>query len=106
LNDTHKDNRGLPKTVQRILDSGVVVSIKAKIKIPDNELLGLKSTAVISSLKEAANIGLAFPKGINLEAPGWRLSKQRCPFCSVMVETETLKAEGCPWCGWNQVIER
>jgi len=98
------EESGLPQLLERVLDKGIVVSADIRVKICDNELLGVKSTSVIASFRTAAKVGLDFPVGIHLNTPAWRelTLRHHCPLCGMEIEAEIRREEGCPWCGWNR----
>ena len=98
------EETGMPELLERVLDKGVVVRSAIRVNLGVDELLGLKSTIILSSFRSAATIGLEFPSGISLDAPAWKdlISKQPCPVCGMESRAKDLKEEGCPWCGWNR----
>lgn len=93
----------LADLVERVLDKGLIINADITVSITGVELLGIKIRAAIASFETAAQYGLEFPSGTNLEAPAWeaaRLPKERCPRCAKRVLQEHLRDNGCPWCGW------
>jgi len=98
------EESGLPELLERLLDKGVVVRSAMRVSLGVDELLGIKSTVILSSFRTAATIGLDFPSGTRLDALAWRelISKQTCPVCGMESRAKDLKEEGCPWCGWNR----
>jgi ssDNA-binding Zn-finger/Zn-ribbon topoisomerase 1 len=95
------EEAGLNKLLDIVLDKGVTVDSKAKIRLTDINLLGTKSHIVLSSFETAKKIGLKFPKNTNLNTQAWQelLAKQTCPVCG-MNSTQKELRESCPWCGW------
>jgi hypothetical protein len=95
------EEAGLNKLLDIILDKGVAVDLKAKIRLTDIDLLGTRSHIVLSSFETAKKIGLKFPKNTNLNTQAWQnlSAKQTCPVCG-MNSTQKELREGCLWCGW------
>jgi ribosomal protein L37AE/L43A len=67
-------------------------------------LLGIKIRAALASFETAAEYGLEFPSGTNLETAAWKnamIEKEACPQCGKKVDREELLNSACPWCGWE-----
>jgi hypothetical protein len=94
---------GLKELLDRILDKGVAVDTSIRVDLCSLDLLGAKAQVILASFKTAEKIGLDFPEGTNLNTPAWQalITKQPCPVCGMESRRESLKEEGCPWCGWN-----
>ena len=92
----------LQDVLDRLLSKGVVIDAVVRVNLID-DLLVMRNRTILSYFKTAAEIGLDFPRGTNLNAPEWRnlISKQECPICGIKSKPEDLKEHGCPWCGWN-----
>jgi len=87
-----------------ILDKGLVINADITVSVAGVELLGIKIRAALASFATAAKYGLEFPGGTNIETAAWKeamISKEACPQCNKMVETEELLNVQCPWCGWT-----
>lgn len=97
----HKE--GLKQTLDRMLDKGIVIDSSAYLALHEVDLVDLNALTILSSIKSAKQIGLDFPEGTDLDAPGFRdlLAKTPCPLCGKEQRSKDLKEEGCPWCGWN-----
>ena len=89
--------------VDRILDKGLVINADITIDLAGVELLGIKIRAALASFETAAQYGLEFPSGTNLNTPAWKEAlegKDTCPQCSKRMSRADLLEHGCPWCGW------
>ena len=94
---------GLADAVDKILDKGLVINADISVSVSGTELLGIKIRAALASFETAAQYGLEFPSGTNLNAVGWREAdkvKANCPECGNRREEKLLIEEGCPICGW------
>lgn len=58
----------LAQMLEVLLDKGVVINADIAITIGDTELLGVKLRAAIASFETAAEYGLEFPLGTDLES--------------------------------------
>jgi ssDNA-binding Zn-finger/Zn-ribbon topoisomerase 1 len=98
------EETGFPRLLERLLDKGVVVHSAIRINLNTVELVGIKSTVILTSLRTATTLGLDFPSGTHLDTPVWKdlISKQPCPSCGMESRAKDLKEEGCPWCGWKR----
>lgn len=99
---THRSrNTTLSTLLDVIMDKGVIVDSRAKVRFSDIDLLNTKSRITLSSFKTARQIGLQFPENTNLDTKAWQVlrAKQSCPNCGRESTQEDLKEE-CPWCGW------
>lgn len=99
----NRNTSSLADLIERVLDKGIVINADIVVSVAGTELLGIKIRAAVASFETAAQYGLEFPSGANLEAPAWeaaRLAKERCPQCEKRMPTVELLEEGCPWCGW------
>ena len=95
---------GLVDALERILDKGLVINADITISVAGVELLGIKIRATIASFETAAQYGLEFPSGVDMEKPVWQEAikhKEICPQCGKKVASENLLNSGCPWCGWQ-----
>ena len=90
----HK-KEGLPQILERILDKGVVIELKARIQLVDLKLLRLRALTILSSFDTAHNIDLALPSGVDKEK--FRKASRRCLQCGKRIYDEAL----CPWCGFR-----
>jgi len=99
-----RDSTGtLADVIDRILDKGLVINADITVSVVGVEVLGLKIRAALASFETAAQYGLEFPSGTNLETTAWeqaRIAKEYCPQCKKRVPLEELLNVGCPWCGW------
>lgn len=89
--------------VDRILDKGLVINADITVSVVGVELLGIKIRAALASFQTAAQYGLEFPSGTNMETAAWKeatVAKENCPQCEKRVPIEELISTGCPWCGW------
>ncbi len=103
IEGTINNSATLLDVLDRVLDKGIVINADIAISIVGTELLSIKIRASIASFEVAARYGLAFPSGINLEAPAWKEgapAKEACPDCGKRGPVEELIGSGCPWCGW------
>lgn len=57
----------LAEMLEMLLDKGVVVNADVAISIGDTELLGIELRAAIASFETAAEYGLEFPTGTDME---------------------------------------
>lgn len=89
--------------VDRILDKGLVINADITIDLVGVELLGIKIRAALASFETAAQYGLEFPSGTNMETQAWKeamAGKDTCPQCGKRMARTDLLEQGCPWCGW------
>ena len=109
MEGTINNSASLLDVLDRILDKGIVINADIAVSIVGTELLSIKIRASIASFEVAARYGLAFPSGINLEAPAWKegiTAREACPECGKRTATEELIGAGCPWCGWVSARSR
>lgn len=109
IEGTINNSASLLDVLDRVLDKGIVINADISISIVGTELLGIKIRASIASFEVAARYGLAFPTGINMEAPAWKeglAAREACPGCGKRVVREELIGVGCPWCGWMSARAR
>ncbi len=95
---------GLAAVIDKILDKGLVINADITVSVSGTELLGVKIRAALASFATAAQYGLEFPSGTNMETAAWKetqVGKETCPQCEKIVPTEELLNESCPWCGWE-----
>ena len=95
---------GLVDALERILDKGLVINADITISVAGVELLGIKIRATIASFETAAQYGLEFPSGVDMEKPAWQEAikhKEFCPQCAKRSSSDDLLNYGCPWCGWQ-----
>ncbi len=98
-----KQSATLVDLVDRILDKGLVINADITVSLAGVELLGIKIRAALASFETAAQYGLEFPTGTNLETPAWKKAlegKDTCPQCGKRQSRTELLEKGCPWCGW------
>ncbi|GGJ05374.1 hypothetical protein GCM10008995_13990 [Halobellus salinus] len=57
----------LAEMVEMLLDKGVVVNADVVVSVGDTELLGIELRAAIASFETAAEYGLEFPTGTDME---------------------------------------
>ncbi|AAG20888.1 MULTISPECIES: gas vesicle protein GvpJ [Halobacterium] len=57
----------LAETLELLLDKGVVVNADIAVSVGDTELLGVELRAAIASFETAAEYGLDFPTGTDME---------------------------------------
>lgn len=94
---------GLAAVIDRVLDKGLVINADITVSVAGTELLGVQIRAALASFETAAQFGLQFPSGTNVETAAWKeamLEKETCPQCEKKVEKEELLNKSCPWCGW------
>ncbi|MBU2497215.1 MAG: gas vesicle protein [Nanoarchaeota archaeon] len=94
---------GLTGAIDRILDKGLVINADIIVSVAGTELLGIKIRAALASFATAAQYGLQFPSGTNIETQAWKeamVEKEECPQCDKRVFVEELLNKKCPWCGW------
>lgn len=99
---------GLVDVIDRILDKGLVINADITVSVAGTELLGIKIRAALASFETAAQYGLDFPSGTDLNAIGWReadIVKANCPDCGNRREERILIEEGCPICGWVSPLQ-
>lgn len=96
-------DEGLAAVVDRVLDKGLVINADIRVSVKDVELLGITIRAALASFETAAQYGLQFPSGTNMQTAAWKdamVGKEECPQCGKRVPEEQLLNESCPWCGW------
>ncbi len=94
----------LADVVDKILDKGLVINADITVSVTGVELLGIRIRAALASFETAANYGLEFPSGTNLNTAAWKaaqISKETCPHCLKKSEAEILLNKSCAWCGWE-----
>ena len=57
----------LAETLELLLDKGVVINADIAVSVGDTELLGIELRAAIASFETAAEYGLEFPTGTDME---------------------------------------
>lgn len=57
----------LAEMLEMLLDKGVVVNADIAVSVGDTELLGIELRAAIASFETAAEYGLEFPMGTDME---------------------------------------
>jgi hypothetical protein len=57
----------LAEMLETLLDKGVVINADVAVSVGDTELLGVKVRAAIASFETAAEYGLEFPSGTDME---------------------------------------
>ncbi|MEK6875779.1 MAG: gas vesicle protein [Nanoarchaeota archaeon] len=101
--DVESDN-SLAAVIDRVLDKGLVINADITVSVSGTELLGIKIRAALASFETAAQYGLQFPSGTNIQTAAWKeavVEKEECPQCSKKVDVEQLLSKSCPWCGWQ-----
>ncbi|MBU4502835.1 MAG: gas vesicle protein [Nanoarchaeota archaeon] len=101
--DTSSENT-LAAVIDRVLDKGLVINADITVSVSGTELLGIKIRAALASFATAAQYGLQFPSGTNIETAAWKeamVEKEECPQCFKKVPVEQLLNKNCPWCGWQ-----
>lgn len=94
---------GLAAVIDRVLDKGMVVNADITVSVAGTELLGVQIRAALASFETAAQFGLQFPSGTNIETAAWKdamIDKETCPQCDKKVALNKLLNKSCPWCGW------
>ena len=97
-------DNGLAAVIDRVLDKGLIINADITVSVSGTELLGIKIRAALASFATAAQYGLQFPSGTNIETAAWKeamIEKEECPQCFKKVTIEQLLNEKCPWCGWQ-----
>ena len=84
LEANNRSSSTLLDVIDRILDKGIVINADISVSLVGVELLGIKIRAAVASFETAAQYGLEFPSGTNLNAPGWK---------KVSAETTEVTAE-------------
>lgn len=101
--DTTSDGT-LAAVIDRVLDKGLVINADITVSVSGTELLGIKIRAALASFETAAQYGLQFPSGTNMQTAAWKeamVDKEECPQCNKKVDVEQLLDKSCPWCGWQ-----
>ena len=75
LKATNGSSSSLLDVIDRILDKGIVINADISVSLVGVELLGIKIRAAVASFETAAQYGLEFPSGTNINAPGWKKVK-------------------------------
>lgn len=57
----------LAELIETLLDKGVVINADIAVSVGDTELLGVKLRAALASFETAAEYGLEFPSGTDME---------------------------------------
>jgi hypothetical protein len=57
----------LAELIEVLLDKGVVINADIAVSVGDTELLGVKLRAALASFETAAEYGLEFPSGTDME---------------------------------------
>ena len=99
----------LAEAIGKILDKGLVINADITVSVAGVELLGIKIRAALASFETAAQYGLEFPSGTNINAIGWREAdkvKVNCPECGNRREERELLEKGCPICGWVSPLKK
>lgn len=91
----------LAEMVEMLLDKGVVVNADITVHVGDTELLGVQIRAAIASFETAAEYGLEFPSGTDMErvreAADVPPADERTDEPTAVSETEeVIDAEGGP----------
>ena len=62
-----RDQGDLADMIEMLLDKGVVINADIAVSIGDTELLGVQVRAALASFETAAEYGLEFPEGTDME---------------------------------------
>lgn len=62
-----RQSDSLADVVELVLDKGIVINADIAVSIGDTELLGIQLRAAIASFETAAEYGLEFPEGTDME---------------------------------------
>ncbi len=62
-----RDQGDLAEMLETVLDKGVVINADIAVSVGDTELLGVKLRAAVASFETAAEYGLEFPGGTDME---------------------------------------
>lgn len=62
-----RTQRDLADVVEMLLDKGVVINADIAVSIGDTELLGIRLRAALASFETAAEYGLEFPEGTDMQ---------------------------------------
>lgn len=103
LEPERETENGLAAAIDRILDKGLIINADIVVSVSGTELLGIKIRAALASFATAAQYGLQFPSGTDVETLAWKeavIEKEECPQCYKKVPSEQLLNKSCPWCGW------
>lgn len=57
----------LAEMLETLLDKGVLINADIAVTVGDTELLGVRIQAAIASFETAAQYGMAFPAGTNMD---------------------------------------
>ncbi|MBU2639308.1 MAG: gas vesicle protein [Nanoarchaeota archaeon] len=104
LEPERETNSELGNLIERVLDKGLVINADIIVSVSGTELLGIKIRAALASFETAAQYGLQFPSGTNIETTAWKeamVEKESCPQCNKVVDVGELLNKNCPWCGWE-----
>lgn len=98
-----KQSEKLLELIDRMLNKGVVIDCKIRVRLYDLHLIKMRGTLILSSFEGAAKHGLDFPSEVNYETEAWHrlLTKVGCPQCNKKIYEEEIEKGGCPWCGYS-----
>lgn len=98
-----RQSEKLFELIERMLDKGIVIDHKIRIKLYELHLIKMRGAIILSSFSGATKHGIDFPSEVSYETQAWRklITKAGCPQCNKKVGMEELKKEGCPWCGYK-----
>ena len=98
-----KQSEKLLELIDRMLNKGVVIDCKIRVKLYELQLIKMRGTLILSSFEGAAKHGLDFPSGTNFETEAWHnlLTRLSCPQCNKKIYEDELVKDGCPWCGYK-----
>jgi ssDNA-binding Zn-finger/Zn-ribbon topoisomerase 1 len=100
----NRRDASLADVIEVILDKGLVINADITVSVAGVELLGIKIRAALASFATAAQYGMEFPSGTNIETSAWQqaqILKETCPQCSKQSAADELLEVSCPWCGWQ-----
>lgn len=98
-----KQSEKLSELIERMLNKGIVIDSKIRIRLYELHLIKMRGTIILSSFEGAAKHGLDFPSEVNFETQAWHdlLTRLNCPQCNKKIYEEELEKDGCPWCGYK-----
>ncbi len=82
----------LADMVELLLDKGVVINADIAVSVGDTELLDIRIRAAIASFETAAQYGLEFPSGTDMERVAE--ASGRAPLDSEPIDATEMTAEG------------
>ncbi|WP_227132926.1 gas vesicle protein GvpJ [Halorubellus salinus] len=74
-----RDQGDLAEMLETLLDKGVVINADIAVSVGDTELLGVKLRAAVASFETAAEYGLEFPGGTDMDRVARAADVDRIP---------------------------